>query len=50
VTQKENVFFVGVGGIGMSALARYFLASGHRVGGYDKTETTLTKKAFGRRG
>jgi UDP-N-acetylmuramate--alanine ligase len=44
VTQKENVYFVGVGGIGMSALARYFLACGYRVGGYDKTETTLTKK------
>jgi UDP-N-acetylmuramate--alanine ligase len=44
VTQKENVYFVGVGGIGMSALARYFLACGYRVGGYDKTETILTKK------
>lgn len=44
MTQKENIYFVGVGGIGMSALARYFLACGHRVGGYDKTETTLTKQ------
>jgi len=44
VTQKENIYFIGVGGIGMSALARYFVAQGKRVGGYDKTETTLTKK------
>ena len=44
MTQKENIYFIGVGGIGMSALARYFLANGHRVGGYDKTETALTKK------
>jgi len=44
VTQKENIYFIGVGGIGMSALARYFMAQGHRVGGYDKTETVLTKK------
>ena len=44
MTSKKNIYFIGVGGIGMSALARYFLANGHRVGGYDKTETALTKK------
>lgn len=44
MTQKENIYFIGVGGIGMSALARYFVVQGKRVGGYDKTETTLTKK------
>jgi len=42
--QKKNIYFLGIGGIGMSALARYFLAQGFTVGGYDKTETTLTKK------
>ncbi|MES2880715.1 MAG: UDP-N-acetylmuramate--L-alanine ligase [Bacteroidota bacterium] len=38
------VYFIGIGGIGMSALARYFRAQGARVSGYDKTETALTKK------
>ena len=35
-------YFVGAGGIGMSALIRYFLANGKRVGGYDKTPSELT--------
>lgn len=42
----ENVhsaFFVGIGGIGMSAIARYFNQRGIKVYGYDKTETTLTR-------
>jgi len=38
------VFFIGIGGIGMSALARYFLSRGCLVSGYDKTSTPLTKK------
>ncbi len=38
----QNFYFVGIGGIGMSALARYFHASGNTVLGYDKTETKLT--------
>lgn len=38
----QNFYFVGIGGIGMSALARYFHASGKKVLGYDKTETKLT--------
>jgi UDP-N-acetylmuramate--alanine ligase len=38
------VFFVGIGGIGMSALARFFNLKGVKVAGYDKTETLLTKK------
>ncbi len=38
----ENVFFIGAGGIGMSALERYFLAGGFNIGGYDKTSTFLT--------
>lgn len=39
----KNVYLVGVGGIGMSALARYFNHQGLRVAGYDRTETELTK-------
>lgn len=38
----QTFYFVGIGGIGMSALARYFHASGKKVLGYDKTETKLT--------
>ncbi len=37
------VYFIGIGGIGMSAIARYFHSKGSKVSGYDKTETTLTK-------
>jgi UDP-N-acetylmuramate--alanine ligase len=39
----NNVYFIGIGGIGMSALARYFVANGKQVGGYDKTPTQITK-------
>jgi UDP-N-acetylmuramate--alanine ligase len=39
----QNFYFVGIGGIGMSALARYFHASGKKVWGYDKTNTKLTQ-------
>ena len=39
----DNIYFMGIGGIGMSALARYFLHEGKRVAGYDRTETPLTK-------
>ncbi len=38
------IYFIGIGGIGMSALARYFLSKGCSVSGYDKTATPLTKK------
>jgi UDP-N-acetylmuramate--alanine ligase len=38
------IYFIGIGGIGMSALARYFKAQGKTVSGYDKTETALTKQ------
>lgn len=38
----KHFYFIGIGGIGMSALARYFHASGHEVLGYDKTNTKLT--------
>ena len=39
---KKNYYFLGIGGIGMSALARYFLHAGCRVAGYDRTPTRLT--------
>ncbi len=38
----ENVYFIGIGGIGMSALARYFMHEGKRVAGYDRTPSHLT--------
>ena len=39
----HNVYFIGIGGIGMSALARYFVANGKQVAGYDKTPSDITK-------
>ena len=39
----KNIYFIGIGGIGMSALARYFVAKGCIVNGYDKTKTILTE-------
>ncbi|MDY0905763.1 UDP-N-acetylmuramate--L-alanine ligase [Pedobacter sp. CFBP9032] len=43
LSKINRVFFVGVGGIGMSALARYFAKRGQLVFGYDKTRTRLTE-------
>lgn len=40
--QYDNIYFLGIGGIGMSALARWFLKKGLNVSGYDRTSTTLT--------
>lgn len=40
----KKIYFLGIGGIGMSALARWFKVQGFYVGGYDKTETTLTQE------
>lgn len=40
----ERVYFLGIGGIGMSALARYFMHEHKYVAGYDQTETTLTSQ------
>lgn len=40
----ESVYFIGVGGIGMSALARYFVSQGKAVAGYDRVSTALTDK------
>lgn len=42
--EKENIYFIGIGGIGMSALARYFNRLGKKVAGYDRSTTTLTKQ------
>lgn len=42
LAQYENIYFLGIGGIGMSALARWFMKNGLRVSGYDRTATTLT--------
>ena len=40
----EKFYFVGIGGIGMSALARYFHAKGYQVSGYDRNPTNLTNE------
>ena len=44
VNTLKSVYFIGAGGIGMSALVRYFLSKGKNVGGYDRTATELTQK------
>lgn len=44
LNQIHNVYFIGIGGIGMSALARYFKAIGKQVSGYDKTPSMLTNE------
>ena len=44
IEQIHRVYFIGIGGIGMSALARYFAFINKTVAGYDKTETPLTKE------
>ena len=38
----HNIYFVGIGGIGMSAIARYFSVNGKNVAGYDKTPSPIT--------
>lgn len=43
LTKFSSVYFIGIGGIGMSALARYFMSLGKSVGGYDKTSSELTE-------
>lgn len=42
ITAIKRVYFLGIGGIGMSALAKYFKQNGAEVAGYDKTATTIT--------
>lgn len=41
---KNNIYFIGAGGIGMANLVRYFLSRGANVAGYDRTETQLTRE------
>jgi UDP-N-acetylmuramate--alanine ligase len=45
----KNIYFIGIGGIGMSALAKYYLSLGYKVAGYDKTLSKITQSltAFG---
>lgn len=44
ISDIKSVYFVGIGGIGMSAIARYFLSKGIFVAGYDKTPSNLTEE------
>ena len=44
INDIKSVYFVGIGGIGMSAIARYFLSKGIFVAGYDKTPSNLTEE------
>ena len=44
IKKIKAVYFVGAGGIGMSAIARYFIKKGYVVAGYDKTRTQLTSQ------
>ena len=44
IDKLNEVYFIGIGGIGMSAIARFFHAGGVKVSGYDKTPTVLTKE------
>ena len=44
IEQYDNIYFLGIGGIGMSALARWFIRKGLNVSGYDRTSTTLTSE------
>jgi len=44
IEKMNEVYFIGIGGIGMSAIARFFHAGGVKVSGYDKTPTVLTKE------
>lgn len=44
INHFDRAYFIGIGGIGMSALARYFHQKGWIVGGYDKTSTALTRE------
>jgi UDP-N-acetylmuramate--alanine ligase len=43
-TTISHIYFIGIGGIGMSALAKYYLGKNATVSGYDKTVTSLTKQ------
>ena len=47
IKEIHNIYFIGIGGIGMSALARYFRFIDKNIAGYDKTETPLTRELEG---
>lgn len=44
---KQNIYFIGIGGIGMSGLAEYYLRNGYVVSGSDMTETHITQRLAG---
>jgi UDP-N-acetylmuramate--alanine ligase len=44
IKRIESIYFIGIGGIGMSAIAKFFDSRGKKVSGYDKTKTALTKE------
>ena len=44
LTEYNKVFFVGIGGIGMSALAQWFMRTGYTVGGYDRSSSDITNR------
>ena len=43
MSRYSNIYFIGIGGIGMSAIARYYNSKGYKVSGYDKTPSPLTQ-------
>ena len=43
MSQYNHIYFIGIGGIGMSAIARYYNTKGYKVSGYDRTCTPLTR-------
>ena len=44
IKKIRAVYFIGIGGIGMSAIAKFFQSNGIRVSGYDRIETVLIKE------
>ncbi len=44
ISAYKNLYFIGIGGIGMSALAQYFLKTGKKIAGYDKVPSNITKR------
>ena len=42
LNSRHNIYFIGIGGIGMSALARYFAVNGKHVAGFDRVKTAIT--------
>ena len=44
MTDYKDIYFIGIGGIGMSAIARYYKFKGYEVSGYDRTPSELTRE------